>query len=309
MRKRAMSTLALVTVVTFALAACGSSSEESVSEAPQSSAVESSLHDALPDGIKESGVLRLGGQVGSPPYLFVGDSGKEEGFVVDALNAVAEKMGVKTEITNIPFASILTSIQADRIDLGVGAFIDTKSREEIVDFVDYIVTGTVTVVPEGNPKNITGPDALCGFAATVVQGTPYEAHLKRFSQECVDAGKPAIELATTATTPDSILMVKSGRADVWFNSVGGASWALETGGGNMEGFETVGESFGPDYQGVAALKGNDKLTNTVFQAFQEIVSDGTYDELLDKWKLSKVRLDQPIINGATADPLPGSIPQ
>ena len=51
--------------------------------------------------------------------------------------ALGYVLGMKVQIVNTPFDSMIPSLQAGRADFLISDMLDTKKREQIVDFVDY----------------------------------------------------------------------------------------------------------------------------------------------------------------------------
>ena len=60
----------------------------------------------------------------------------------DMAKAIAELMGLKANVQNIPFDSIIPGLAAGKYNLGMSSFTDTKEREKTVDFVTYATAGT-----------------------------------------------------------------------------------------------------------------------------------------------------------------------
>ena len=50
-------------------------------------------------------------------------------------------MGLKANVVNATFATIIPGLAAGRYDMGASSFTDTKVREKSVDFVDYANVG------------------------------------------------------------------------------------------------------------------------------------------------------------------------
>ncbi len=76
---------------------------------------------------------KAGIEAAFPPWSYV-EQGKIKGVAVDALRAVAEIEGIKLEIKDFPWSSLIPSLRAGKIDmLGSIASIKPK-RDEVIDF-------------------------------------------------------------------------------------------------------------------------------------------------------------------------------
>src|SRR5690606_34935356 len=88
----------------------------------------------LPKSIQDAGVLRIAvPDVGKPLAYKEGDALK--GMDVDLANAVADTLGLKAEISLIPFSAALAGLQANKYDISYGEFYVTEERLKVADFV------------------------------------------------------------------------------------------------------------------------------------------------------------------------------
>ena len=71
-----------------------------------------------------------------PPYEFVGDDGNVQGIDADIAAAIADKLGMKLEITDMEFDSLIPALQSDTIDVALAGMTVTPDRQENVDFSD-----------------------------------------------------------------------------------------------------------------------------------------------------------------------------
>lgn len=82
------------------------------------------------------------------PFSFIDPrTNKLTGAMVDLMQAVTKAAGLATRSEALPFAALLPSLRARRIDLIAAAMFKTPSREEIVAFTDpvYAYGGGVVV--------------------------------------------------------------------------------------------------------------------------------------------------------------------
>src|SRR5580658_2379649 len=97
----------------------------------------------IPDAIKAAGVLHLSINTTYPPLDFTNPSTAAiVGLDVDLADAVAGKLGLKIEWTEVPFAQLIPSLKTKRTDFIWSGIGDLPSRQDTMDFVDYLKTGT-----------------------------------------------------------------------------------------------------------------------------------------------------------------------
>jgi len=94
----------------------------------------STAADPVWDNVVETGVIRAGTDPTWPPYESIDDAGNIIGFEVDLANAIAEKLGLTIEWQSVGFDTVIPSIQAKTLDLGVSGFSVTADRLEVVQF-------------------------------------------------------------------------------------------------------------------------------------------------------------------------------
>lgn len=279
---------AIGVIAALVLSACGSGA------ASQQSATGNALFDALPRNIQDSRTLKIGGSATVAPYLSK-DGADFVGFEKDLMDALGSALGVKIELLDTSFAGLVPALQSRKIDVAMSDFTDSKERQEAVTFVDYTTSYSVIFTQKGNPKNLRGTDDLCGATVAATVGTTSEKLSNQQDTKCKDAGKPEVDILRLENNPTTKLQVQSGRAaGLLIDYVIGRHWA-EQGQG-----EVVGEPFHPQYHGAAVRKDNEKLREALIAAFTQLMADGTYAKILEKWKVQKVAMPKPLVNAATS---------
>lgn len=94
----------------------------------------SAAADPVWDNIVKTGVIRAGTDPSWPPYESLDAAGNIIGFEIDVANAIAEKLGLTIEWQSVGFDTVIPSIQAKTLDLGVSGFSVTADRLEVVQF-------------------------------------------------------------------------------------------------------------------------------------------------------------------------------
>ncbi|MGW6915169.1 ABC transporter substrate-binding protein [Kitasatospora sp. NPDC054939] len=302
-RSRLFAAVAVVASLSLGLTACGDNNDDS-SGAPNASATinevkaDDKLVALVPADLKSSGKLVVGSDASYAPNEFTDDKGNIVGMDVDLANAIAAKLGLKAEVQNAAFTAIIPGIGANKYQLGMSSFTDTKEREETVDMVTYFTAGTAAAVKKGNPDKINADD-LCGKKVAVQTGTTQATEdIPKRNTDCTAAGKPAIpndgdkfDLQTDVTNA-----VVAGRDQVMLADSPVVDYAIKQSGGQLE---KVGATYGAAPYGIALAK-NTPLTPAVQGAVQSLIDDGTYKQILQKWGVEAGAIDKAQVNGATS---------
>jgi polar amino acid transport system substrate-binding protein len=258
------------------------------------------LAASVPVRVAEAGTLQLGSNLQSAPNNFYAEDGRTPiGYEVDLAKAVAAKLGVTVTHQDMAFGSLITSLQSGRVDLTMAAMNDTAERQQQIDFVDYFRSGITIMTRKGNPDGITGPDALCGEAVAVVQGTSHQEFAAEKSAECTSSGQGALTVTATDSDTQNQNQLRTGRVAAILNDLPSAVYIARTA-GDGEFFEVVpGEPINGGPYGIGVSKDNPQLTEAVRGALQALVAEGTYGQILEAWGVQQGAVEQVGVNGGS----------
>jgi polar amino acid transport system substrate-binding protein len=292
---------ALVIGVLAAVAAgCGSdnSSKASSSPAPAAGGQKSSkIAGEVPAAIRQKGTLKVAADATYAPNEFIGSNGKTvEGMDADLAKAIAGVMGLKANVVNATFDSIIPGLAAHKFDLGMSSFGDTKEREKTVDFVTYFRAGTSFYVKSSGGPTVNSLADLCGKSVAVEKGTTQQADVTAQNKKCTAAGKPAAKLSTFPDQNGANLALSSGRAQVGMADSPVADYQVQKSGGQ---FKLTGKPYGVVPYGIALPK-DTGLAKPVLDAVKQLMSNGQYMSILKKWGVQSGAISNPQINGAVS---------
>src|SRR6187551_3680490 len=118
-------------VATVGIAAgCGGSDSSSTTSTASLTAtpninvpVDKQVATQVPSSIKSSGTLSVAADATYAPNEFIAEDGKTViGMDADLAKAIAQVMGLKAEIKNATFDSIIPGLAANKYDLGMSSF-------------------------------------------------------------------------------------------------------------------------------------------------------------------------------------------
>jgi polar amino acid transport system substrate-binding protein len=286
-------------VVALGLAACGSSSSggSSASTSPSSSGASASkdatLAAMVPSSISSKGSLTIGTDASYAPSEFVDTDGKTIiGFDADLAKALGTVLGLKVNLQNAPFDSLVESVKNGKFDLGMSSFTINADREKQVDMVSYFNAGTSWAVEKGNPAGIT-PDNACGKKIAVQKGTVQVDDITARSKTCTDGGKPAITIDQYQLQSDATAAVVSGKDDAMLADSPVVAYAVKQTGDKLE---VTGQTYDAAPYGIAVPKGQGQYTQAIQGAMQKLMDTGVYTDILKKWGVDSGAITQSQIN-------------
>jgi polar amino acid transport system substrate-binding protein len=273
-----------------AVAACGggssggTTSSSASGSGSASSAPSISKDDAvaklLPASVSSKGTITIGSDASYAPSEFVDTDGKTVvGFDVDLAKALGQVLGVKVNVQNAPFGTIIEGVKSGKFDLGVSSFTINPDRVKQVDMVSYYSAGTSWAVPQGNPAGVT-PDNACGKKVAVQKDTVQVDDVTARSKKCTAAGKPAITIEQFTLQSDVTSAVVTGKDDAELADSPVIAYAIKQTGGKLQ---QVGDIYDSAPYGIVVPKNSGDYAKAIQGAVQKLIDSGAYQTILKKW--------------------------
>jgi polar amino acid transport system substrate-binding protein len=114
-------------------------------------------------------VLTMGTNAYFPPYEFY-DGDAIVGIDAEVAAAIADKLGMKLEIQDMEFDSVLVAVQTGSIDMGMAGITVTEERQQTMSFSDSYATGVQSIIVKTDSP-ITSVDDLFAEGANHKIGT------------------------------------------------------------------------------------------------------------------------------------------
>lgn len=253
------------------------------------------LAQELPERIKTAGVVRIALDVPYVPMEFRDPAtGELTGFDVELAKALAEVLGVTVEYQEGAFETLTPALQSERVDLIMSGFYDRPARREYFDFINYLAAGGQFFASVSR-EDLKEAKDFCGKTVSTIRATNYPEAIAAFSAEvCAPAGLEPIKVAEESDVPQMLINVKTGRVD-------GAMQGLESIPAYMatepDTYKPIGEPVGRALMGIAFNKTDTVLRDAFVHALKAKIADGTYDALIEKYKLGLSAYKDVTING------------
>lgn len=105
-----------------------------------------------------------------PPFEYVDDNKKIDGFDIAMMKEIAKRMDVKIEIKNMEFKSLIGSLESKTINAVAAGMTKDPERTEAVDFSDSYYTSSQVMIVKKDSKLKKMTD-LKGKKVGVQEGT------------------------------------------------------------------------------------------------------------------------------------------
>ena len=227
----------------------------------------------------EEGKLIMATNAQFPPYELVSDgegfNGTGfEGIDVEIASAIADKLGLELQIDDMDFDSALVAVQNDAADVVLAGLSYSEERDEVLDFTDSYATGVqVVIVKEGSDvtmdnlgeKMIGTQRGTTGYiyaSDTPENGGYGEDHVSAY-----DNGATAVQALVNGQVDAVIIDEAPAKEFVAAN----------------EGLTILPGNWVEEQYCAAVNEGNTELLNAINTALNELMDDGTVQEILDKY--------------------------
>lgn len=294
MNRRHLATAVTALAAVALLAGCSTTSTPTT---PSSSGAATGAAGLVPEAIRASGELRIGNSPVYPPMSFLPE-GKDSddariGFDVDLAHAIAEKLDLTPVFERQQYEQYLPSLATNRLDVVISAMQDLEDRRETATFVDYYFTGP-QVFTTADRTDLKSLDDLCGKTVVVgVANTGDQDAISALSDDSCAADP--ITITTATDNAAALVALKQGRADA--NIRGAETVAYLMMELEPDTYATIGDPLSKIPAGIAVKKSDTQLVDAISAAVQELMEDGTYEEIGAKWDIADLLLPAPMVNG------------
>lgn len=240
------------------------------------------------DAIKKAGVLTMYTNAEFPPFEYLADGNVVKGVDVDIAQAIADKLGVKLEIKNVKFDTIIGSIQSGKGSIGAAGITVNEERKESVDFsIEYTTSKQYIIVPKDS--TIAKIEDLAGLKIGVQLGTTgdfivsdeingYESDGEQVKGVLQDTGA---EVVTYNSAADAAIALNSGK----IGAVVIDKLPAEIVAGNYDNLKAIelvyadGSNTEESYA-ICVAKGNESLLEVINEVITELKAQGKIEEFI-----------------------------
>jgi polar amino acid transport system substrate-binding protein len=270
---------AAVAMFTLAFAACAGNENDAGETGPTAATGPTATGATGETGLPTfttltEGVLTVGSCLDYPPFETVKD-GVEVGFDIELTEEIASRLGLEVEWVRADFDTIFTAVAGGQFDMVAAASTITEEREQTVDFSDpYFNSRQALVVNTAEtPDLATTDDLVEGDVVGVQRGTTGAAWAK-------DNLEPnGIQLQTFTSATDGLRALEGGAMTAFIADEPFVAEAI----GDLPSLSVVQGIDTDEVYGLAFSPENPALRDAANGALAEIIADGTYVTIYEKW--------------------------
>lgn len=253
----------------------------------------------VPEAIKADGKLTVVTTGNTAPLsLFASDNKTLIGNEVDIAYAVGETLGLEVEVLPVAWADWPLGIESAKYEAVLSNVTVTEARKEKFDFATYrtdllgfYAKSDSDIGEIKEAKDVAGKKIIVG------SGTNQEAILVRWDEENKKNGLKPVEFQYYDDDSASTLALQSGRADLTFGPNAGAAYkAAQDGKSKLVGTLNGGWPLTADI--AFTSKRDNGLAIAAQAALNDLIENGTYARILDRWGLSSEAVAKSELNPA-----------
>lgn len=250
----------------------------------------------LPKSITEKGYISAGIAPNYPPMDFKDPAtNKLTGIDYDLGTEISKRLGIEIRWQETAFEQMVSGLATNRIDIVMSGMTDTPERQKTVDFVDYFSTGPQFYTLESQ-KDLKDIEDMCGKKIGTSRRTTFPVEIAKWSDvNCVAKGKPAIVVIGTEGSADARAQLRQGRLDA---AVQGSETLPYIQGQEPGVFKVIGGTLARQLAGLGVAKNNPELSAAIIATLNDMIKDGSYAKILDKWQLKDGAVAEATLNGA-----------
>ena len=261
----AMLTMALAGTM---LTGCGSTASNTTTDDSAAKDNTAATDTAAEFKLATDGKLTMATNAYFEPWEYY-DGENIVGIDPEVAQAIADKLGLELEIMDMDFDSIVTAVSAGKADMGMAGMTVTEERQKNVDFSQtYASAVQAIIVPDGS--DIKTADDMEGKKIGVMQGfTGDLSCTEQFGEDAVVRFNKSAEavMALTQGKIDCIVIDNEPAKKIEANS----------------GLTILDSKYSQEDYAIAFAKGNDGLRDAVDAALGELISDGTVEQIMNKY--------------------------
>jgi L-cystine transport system substrate-binding protein len=268
MKIRLTTIFALLLTFMVVLSACGTSNNADNNKNKETKQTEK--NDLLKK-VKNEGKILIGTEGTYPPFTFHDSNGKLTGFDVEIANEVAKRLGVKAEYKETQWDAMFAGLDAKRFDMIANEVGIRPDRQEKYDFSNPYISSSAVLIAHKDNNTVKSFADMKGLNAAQSLTSNYADIARKNNAKIVGAEgfDQAIQLLTSkrvdVTVNDKLtyLDFKKQKPDAPIKVVDTSKDASQS--------------------GLMFRKDNNTLVDAVNKALTDMIDDGTYKKISEKW--------------------------
>lgn len=264
-----MMTAGLLVAGMVLLAGCGGGGQQQQQQEQQNA------------GGEEKTVLVVGTNAEFAPFEYVSEEDGETivGFDIDLINAIAEDQGFTVELQNLEFDGLVMAVQNGSLDAAIAGMTVDEKRLEQVDFTETYYDGGLNIAVSADNTDINSEEDLAGKVVSAQQGTTG-------ANKCMELKEAGIVADVKLLKDINVCMMDmaNGSCDAVIMDVPVNNRYAENHPDEVRiAAEIVVPAEEQEKYAIAVQKGNTELLDKLNAGLANVMANGTYDAIYDKY--------------------------
>ena len=238
-----------------------------------------------PAEIKEAGVLVVATNAAFEPFEYIAADGSYVGWDMDIAGAFADLLGVKLEIRNMEFDSVLGAVAAGTADIGMAGISYSETRDKTVDFSKGVFNSSQMIIVKSDNTDIEDAYDLAGKVVGAQRGTVGDLLAQLDPEWASDGeggyilGKPA-DVKGYGTAVEAVQALAQGSLDAVILDKMPAEAIVDKMSGAVK---ILDKSVFDDEYAFAVAEDNAELQAWINDAIDTLKENGKWDEITQKY--------------------------
>ena len=218
------------------------------------------------------------------PFEYIAADGSYVGWDMDIAKAFADLLGVKLEIRNMEFDSVLGAVATGIADIGMAGISYSETRDKTVDFSKGVFNSSQMIIVKSNNTDIQDAFDLEGKVVGAQRGTVGDL-LAQLDPDWASDGKGGFILGKPSsvkgfgTAAEAVLDLANGRVDAVILDKMPAEAIVD----KISGVKILENSVFDDEYAFAVAEGNAELQTWINGAIDTLKENGKWDEITQKY--------------------------
>ncbi len=215
-------------------------------------------------------VLTVATNAEFPPFEYI-ENGEVVGADVDLANAIAEKLGMELEITNIDFDAALTGAATGKYDVAIAGITANDDRKKNMNFSEDYYKASQAIIVMADSEIAAAAD-LKGKTIACQEGTTGEQYLLDNKYEIMSFKTGAEAVSALTSGKVQAVVIDNAVAKALSEKQEGKTVVLD-------------EALTEEAYAIALELGNDELTQKINGALKELKDSGELAKIFESYEL------------------------
>ncbi len=230
-------------------------------------------------GKEDENVLKMATNAAFPPYEFYDEGEKIVGIDAEIAELIAKDLGMKLEIVDTEFDSIITGVTEGKYDFGMAGMTVTEDRLKSVNFSTSYANGVQVIIVK-NDSPITSIDDLSAEGATYKIGVQQGTTGDIYASDTPEKGGFGEERVTSFNTgAEAVLALTTGKVDCVIIDNEPAKSYVKT----NEGLKILDTEYVEEDYAICVSKENADLLKKINDSLKKNTDNGEIQKIIDKY--------------------------